>query len=121
MLKVSFKYLFSLLFIAAGINHFLNPAFYLSIMPPYLPWHAPLVYLSGVAEILLGMGLLVPRFQVVAAWGLIALLVAVFPANIYMYQHPELFPDVSPNALFWRLPIQFLLIAWAYVYTKPTR
>jgi len=67
------------LFIAAGANHFLNTPFYVSIMPPYLPWHLALVYLSGVAEMGLGALLLFEQWSVLAGWGLIALLIAVFP------------------------------------------
>ena len=112
------RYLFGAFFIAGGANHFINPAFYTRMMPGYLPWHAELVAISGVAEIALGAMLLVPRFQVMAAWGLIALLIAVFPANVNMTMHPELYPTMSPTALWVRLPIQALLIAWAYWYTR---
>lgn len=76
------KVLFAAFFVLAGVGHFANPNFFLKIMPPYLPWHRELVYLSGGLEILLGLLLLIPRFQRHAAWGLIALLIAVFPANI---------------------------------------
>ena len=87
-------------------------------MPPYLPWHYELVLISGVFEILGGVALLIPRLQVVAAWGLIALLVAVFPANIYMAQHPELYPVIPPTVLWARLPLQGVFILWAYWYTR---
>lgn len=110
--------LFGVFFIAAGLNHFINPGFYLRMMPAYLPWHAALVAVSGVAEMVLGGLLLVSRFQVMAAWGSIALLVAVFPANVNMALHPELYPTISPMALWLRLPIQGLLIAWAHRYTR---
>ena len=86
-------------------------------MPPYLPWHRSLVLISGVAEIVLGAGLLSPRLQAVAAWGLIALLVAVFPANLHMAFNPNLFPEFSPAMLWIRLPLQGVLIAWAYWFT----
>ena len=118
-LETVLKYIFGIFFILAGANHFYNPAMYLRIMPPYLPAHSLLVQLSGVAEIVLGALLLVPRFQRLAAWGLIALLLAVFPANVYMAQHPECFPDIAPALIYLRLPLQFLLIAWAYRYTRP--
>ncbi|MBW4653183.1 MAG: DoxX family protein [Kaiparowitsia implicata GSE-PSE-MK54-09C] len=111
------KYLLALFFIAAGINHFVNPEFYVRIMPPYLPWHLPLVYLSGAAEIGLGALLLIPQYRAIAAWGLIALLIAVFPANLHMALNPELFPTISPVVLWLRLPLQGVLIAWAYRYT----
>jgi uncharacterized membrane protein len=116
--KTLTRWLFGVFFIAAGANHFINPGFYLRMMPAYLPWHVELVAVSGVAEVVLGAMLLVPRLQVMAAWGLIALLVAVFPANINMTMHPELYPTISQTALWVRLPIQGLLIAWAYWYTR---
>lgn len=111
-------YLFAGLFVLAGLNHFINPKFYLRIMPPYLPWHLPLVYLSGVAEVVLGVMLLLPRVRRLAAWGLIALLVAVSPANVHMALHPEQYPEVSTILLWARLPLQLLLMAWAYRYAK---
>ena len=117
-LKALTRYLFGGFFVLAGANHFINPDFYVGIMPPYLPWHRELVALSGVAEIALGALLLFRRWAVLAGWGLIALLVAVFPANIHMTMHPELYPSLSPVALWLRLPVQALLIAWAYWYTR---
>ena len=107
-------------FVFAGVNHFLNTAFYLKIVPPYLPWHLLLVYLSGLFEIVLGCLLLLLRFTPIAAWGLIALLIAVFPANIHMAVNHDLFPEYSVAALCIRLPLQFVLIAWAYWYTRVT-
>ena len=88
-------------------------------MPPYLPLHRELVYLSGVFEIALGVSLLIPRFSRLAAWGIIALLIAVFPANIYVYQHQELIPG-SPILHFLRLPLQGVFLLWAYWHTRPT-
>ncbi len=119
LLKIVLKYLISVFFVLAGSNHFINPDFYLKIMPPYLPWHLFLVYLSGFFEIVLGGMILIPALTRVAAWGIIALLVAVFPANIYMAVNPGLYPDISRIALWLRLPLQGVLIAWAYWYTRP--
>jgi len=115
--KFILKWIFGLLFVLAGLNHFRVTDFYLRMMPPYLPWHLALVYVSGIAEIALGALLLVPRLQRLAAWGLIALLVAVFPANVHMAVHPELFPEFDAALLWWRLPVQALLIGWACWYT----
>lgn len=112
-----FKYLFALAFILGGINHFLNPRLYLSIMPPYLPWHGSLVFLSGLLELILGVLLLLPAAQSLAAWGLILLLIAVFPANLHMALHPERYVRIPAILLWLRLPLQFVLIAWAYIYT----
>ena len=117
-LKIILKYLLCVFFVAAGLNHFINPAFYLKIMPPYLPWRLFLVYLSGFFEAALGVLLLVPALTRTAAWGLIALLIAVFPANIHMALNPQLFPDISPAALWLRLPLQAVFIAWAFWYTR---
>lgn len=118
MIWLGLKWLFGLLFVLAGVVHFLRPGIYLKIMPPYLPWPLELVYLSGLFEILLGVLFLIPRFTAPAAWGLIALLVAVFPANLYMAQNPGLYPGISPVLLWLRLPLQGVLIAWAYAYTR---
>ena|ERR1700677_3452621 len=119
--RVVMRWLFGLLFVAAGANHFLSASFYVSIMPPNLPWHLTLVYISGVAEMALGVLLLVPRFQAAAAWGLVALLIAVTPANLYMAMNPDLFPAFDPALLWARLPLQGVLIAWAYWFTGGRR
>ena len=106
-------------FVAAGSNHFVNPEFYVGIMPPYLPAHRELVYLSGFFEILGGLAVLVPGVRVLAGWGLIILLLAVYPANLHMALHPELFPDLPAFGLYARLPLQVPLVAWAYLATRP--
>ena len=118
LFKTLTRFVFGAAFVVAGLNHFRNPGFYVGIMPPYLPWPLALVYLSGVAEAVLGALLLFPRWAVMAAWGLVALLVAVFPANLHMARHPELYPSIAPAALLLRLPLQGLLVAWAYWYTR---
>lgn len=111
-------YLMALVYIAAGINHFVKPEMYRRIMPPWLPWHHQLVLISGAAEILLGLLLLFPATRVLAAWGIIALLIAIFPANIQMAVqwwregHPYLW------AALLRLPLQALLIWWAWGFTR---
>lgn len=117
-LKKILRWLFGIAFILAGINHFISADFYLRMMPPVLPLPLFLIYLSGVFEIALGILLLIPRFSRLAAWGSIALLIAVFPANIYMAMNTLLFPEFSPAAQYIRLPLQFLLIALAYWFTK---
>lgn len=120
-LKLVMRWLLGILFVLAGANHFRGPDFYVRIMPPYLPWHLELVYLSGVFEIVLGVLLLIPRTASWAAWGLIALLVAVFPANLHMALNPELFPELSSTVLWARLPLQAVLIAWAFWFTSEPR
>ena len=121
MLKFTLKVVFGLFFVGAGINHFLRIGFYLRMMPTYLPLHLESVQISGVAEIVLGVLLLVPRTSSAAAWGLIALLVAVFPANLQMAFHPETFPEFGLAGLWLRLPLQAVLIAWAWWYTRRNR
>ena len=109
----------AIFFIYFGVDHFINPDFYLSIMPPAFPLHEEAVYISGLFEILGGVGVLISRFRKIAAWGLIALLVAVYPANIYMAITPEVFPNISIELLYFRLALQFLFFYWAYVVTLP--
>ncbi len=110
--------LLSTLFIVTGIGHFVMPNFFVRIMPPYLPAHLELVYLSGFFELLGGVAVLVPAVRAAAGWGLILLLLAIYPANIHMALHPEQFPDMSAPVLYARLPLQFMFIAWAYWATR---
>jgi uncharacterized membrane protein len=117
-LKAVMRWLLGVFFVLAGLAHFARPDFYARIVPPYLPWPLALVYLSGACEVVLGALVLVPRCAAPAAWGLIALLVAVFPANIHMALNPDLYPEFSPAALWVRLPLQGVLIAWAYWLTR---
>ena len=110
--------LFAALFFAGGVGHFVAPEVYLRIMPPYLPYPRALVLISGLAELILGLLLLMRRTRPIAAWGLIALLVAVFPANLFMWRHADSF-QIPSIVLLLRLPMQGLLIAWAWFYTRP--
>lgn len=104
------------IFILAGLLHFLKPGVYIKIMPDYIPFHSAMVYISGVAEVLGGLGFMLPSFRLYAAWGLILLLLAVFPANIDMaikgYKNYALTGYTS--ILLLRLPLQFALIYWVY-------
>jgi uncharacterized membrane protein len=111
-----FLYIMAVLYVIAGAMHFIRPHFYRAIVPPFLPNPERLVAISGAIEIILGVLLLFPSTRSIAAWGVILLLIAVFPANIYMAYSPQ-FQDLSPLIRWGRLPIQFLLIAWAYQYT----
>ncbi len=113
-------YIQAAVYIVAGLNHFIKPKMYMAIMPPYIPAPAPTVFWSGVAEVVLGVGLLFPATRSYAAWGLVLLLVAVFPANIFMATS-EQFASLSPWIRWGRLPIQGLLIWWAYRYTDVNR
>ncbi len=106
--------------VGAGVMHFVNPEIFLRIMPPYLPMHSELVMVSGVCEIMLGVLLLVPQTSRLAAYGIIALLIAVLPANIHLYQNQDLMP-APPLVHLLRLPLQGLFIVWAFWHTRPVR
>lgn len=108
-------------FMGGGIAHFTNAEFFLAIMPDWLPWHLPLVYLSGVFEILGAIGIVLPRTREWAGNGLIALTLAVTPVNIHMWLNPELFPDVEPIFLSVRLVVQVLLLACIWWSTRTVR
>jgi uncharacterized membrane protein len=112
------KIVFALIFIAAGIGHFLSPGLFVKIMPSFVPQTlvSPVVYISGVLEIVLGMMLFFPQTSSLAAWGLMALLIAVFPANINLALNPGLTPGFPGWAHWLRLPLQPVLIWWAYLY-----
>ena len=88
-------------------------------MPPAFPLHAEAVYISGFFEILGGISVLIAPLRKIAGWGLVALLICVYPANIYMAITPEAFPEISIGLLYFRLPLQFLFIYWAYSATRP--
>lgn len=94
-----------------GFGHFTSTDFFVAIVPPYLPAPLALVYISGFFEILGGLGVLLPRSRRLAGYGLLALLAAVYPANVHMALHPEQFAGTPAVALYARLPIQFLFAA----------
>jgi len=119
-LKLAALWLLALAMIAIGTLHFVRPKPFVRIVPKYLPAPLTLVYVSGFFEILGGIGLLVPATRASAAWGLIALYVAVFPANVYMLtENISLDPrkPIPRWALWLRLPFQLLFIGWAYWFT----
>jgi len=114
-----FLILFSGFFIYAGISHFTKAWFFYKITPPYLQkWKKPINVIVGVSEILGGIGLLIPQTRMMAAWGIILLLIAVFPANWYMYRSNGAGMKINPKFLLVRLPLQLVLLAWAFYYTK---
>jgi uncharacterized membrane protein len=116
-MKAFSKYLLALFLVVAGTLHFMLPDVYSKIVPPYMPWPLELVYLSGAIEFLFGLFLLLPRCSRWAAWGIIALLIAVFPANLYLYQHQEIRPG-PPLLHLLRLPLQAVFILWAFWHTN---
>lgn len=113
--------LFGLFMTAAGVAHFVNPDFYLRIMPPWLPWHEALVFLSGVCEVVAGVLVLIPATRAVGGLFAIAVLLGVFPANVWMAVDPSIWPAVPTWARWVRLPLQGLLIWWAWRVTRPAR
>jgi uncharacterized membrane protein len=124
-LKRPLCYLMGAIYVVAGVTHFVSPDGFVQIVPPWLPAPLLLVYLSGVAEIALGLGVIYPKTRRVAAWGLVALLLAVFPANVYMATSGVVVTgttlgtlDPSPLVRWGRLPLQAVLVAWAWWYTQ---
>jgi uncharacterized membrane protein len=108
----------SFFYLAAGMNHFVNPMVYLPMIPPFLPAPNVLNALSGGAEMILAMMLIRPEVRSIGAWGVILLLISVFPANIYMYTQGGAAYGVPDWVLLVRLPLQLIMIAWAYWHTK---
>jgi uncharacterized membrane protein len=106
-------------FVGAGINHFVNARFYEAIVPPSLRHDAKrVVQVSGVAELAGGLGVLVPGTRRLSGLGLVALLAAVFPANLYMAREPQTFRSIPRWALYARLPLQPLMMLWAWRATS---
>jgi len=117
MKKVA-RIVFAVFFVLAGLNHFINPGFYLPLIPPYLPWHDFLNAASGVLEVLLGVGLFLPAYRKIAAWGIIILMVLFIPAHVHFIQIGSCVPDglCAPAWVGWvrLVVIQPLLILWAW-------
>jgi len=111
----------SLFFFAGGFAHFSFTDFFVMAMPGYLGYHKELVLISGVFELAGAIGILVPKTRLWAAYGLIALIVAVYPANINMALHPEQYPELPKLLLYARLPLQFFLVWFVWWSIKPER
>jgi uncharacterized membrane protein len=120
MLRTIALVLTAVFFVVAGSLHFLRPGPYVKIVPPFIPWALGMVYISGVAEIAGGVGILLPAVRRAAGWGLVALLIAVFPANIYMaLDRVQATANPLPVWVLWaRLPLQFVLIWWTLWCTR---
>lgn len=119
-MKVVLRWLLSFIIASAGVMHFSDPEPFVAIVPLALPAPLALVYISGAAELAIGLGLQLPATRRIAAWGLVALLLAVFPANINMAVNElPMGDDPVPTWALWaRLPLQFALIFWAWVYAR---
>lgn len=120
MIKKISVYIISLSYVFIGIKHFSDPNWFLPIVPDYLPYPLALVYLSGFFEILFGFLFLIIKYRKIAAWGLILLLIAVFPANIFLVQNidAQIALNVTKDFAIYRLPFQLLFISLAYWHTK---
>lgn len=123
--RVVVRWWLGLSFAAMGVLHFTHADLFVAIMPPYLPWHLELVWISGVFEALGGVGLLVPATRRLAGWGLLALLVAVFPANVHMAINEVYLPvdwlEQSRTGLWLRLPFQLVFAAGVWFAMGPVR
>jgi uncharacterized membrane protein len=120
-IKSVLRYVMAAFYVWAGVNHFVRPEFYLNLMPPYFPLHTEMVYLSGVAEIVLGLLVAIPRTAAMAAWGIILMLIAFLPVHVHMLVNNHLYPEAPTSVLWLRFPIQALFILWAYWYTGRER
>ena len=110
--------LMSFFYVSVGVSHFTDPYWFVQIVPPYLPYKLELVYISGFLEIILGLMLLIPSMRLYAGWALIILLIAVYPANIYLAQTNGAAMNTTPLIAWGRLPFQFVFIGLAYWHTK---
>lgn len=113
----SHLYVMAFVYFIAGINHFRNPRLYIKIIPPYFSNPKLLNSLSGVAEMILAAALCIPAISNYAAWGVIALLIAIFPTHLYMFFEEKARMGLPKWVLFLRMPLQLGLIYWAYQYT----
>ncbi len=120
MLKKITIFIMSFFYVYIGVRHFIDPDYFLGIMPPYLSWHLELVYLSGFFEVVLGLGLLT-KYRRHSAFGLILLLILVFPANIHliMSEEAQISINVTKEIAIIRAPFQLLFIGLAYWHSKP--
>ena len=121
-MKFDIKYLslmvMGIFYISIGFSHFTSPIWYVQIVPPYLPYKLELVYISGFFEILFGGMLLFKKTRFLAGWGLILLLIAVYPANIYLAQTNGAAMNTTPLIAWGRLPVQFIFVGLAYWHSK---
>ena len=121
-MKFDIKYLslmvMGIFYISIGFSHFTSPIWYVQIVPPYLPYELELVYISGLFEILFGGMLLFKKTRFLAGWGLILLLIAVYPANIYLAQTNGAAMGTTPLIAWGRLPVQFIFVGLAYWHSK---
>ena len=120
ILKALCLFVLSFLYITVGVKHFTNPGYFLAIMPPYIPYHKFMVYLSGLLEIVFALMMIFKKTRFYGCWGIILLLIAVFPANIYLYDSeiPQNTLSVTKHEALIRLPYQFPLLLFAFWHSK---
>jgi uncharacterized membrane protein len=120
-IRIALRWLLAIAMVGIGVLHFVDAQAFVAIMPPWIPWHLAMVYISGFFEIAGGVGLLIPQTRRAAGWGLIALYIAVFPANLHMaINDVPLNGEHLPPAMLWgRLPFQLVFIALAYWVSRP--
>jgi len=109
-------YIMAGIYVFAGLMHFFKPKMYMRIMPKYLPYHKALVYLSGIAEILLGIGLCVPDLKAISIYGIIAMLAVFLLVHFYMLSSEKAAAGIPRWILILRIPLQFGLMYWAWIY-----
>ncbi|WP_339625148.1 DoxX family protein [uncultured Winogradskyella sp.] len=109
-------YAMALMYIFAGLMHFIKPKAYTRIMPKYLPNHKGLVFWSGIAEILLGIGLCIPALKVISIYGIIAMLFVFLTVHFYMLSGEKASAGIPKWLLLLRIPLQFGLMYWAWLY-----
>lgn len=121
-MKCDIKYfsmiVMGIFYISIGVSHFTSPIWYVQIVPPYLPYKLEIVYISGLFEILFGGMLFFKKTRFLAGWGLILLLIAVYPANIYLAQTNGAAMNTTPLIAWGRLPVQFIFVGLAYWHSK---
>ncbi|MEK7794360.1 MAG: DoxX family membrane protein [Candidatus Hydrogenedentota bacterium] len=109
------RYLLAVFFVGGGINHFRIPAWYVNLMPPYMPLHEELVWLSGVTEVIAGVMVAVPAWSRWGGWFVIAHLIAFMPVHIHMAVNPERYTDMGPpGAMYFRIVLQGVFVVWAW-------
>lgn len=109
-------YIMAAIYIFAGLMHFVKPRMYMRIMPPYLPNHRILVYLSGIAEIILGIGLCIPILKTISIYGIVLMLIVFLTVHFYMLNEPKASAGLPRWGLIIRIPLQFALMYWAWIY-----
>jgi uncharacterized membrane protein len=110
-------YIMGFIYVIAGLNHFRSPRLYLKIIPPYFPNPKILNYITGAAEIILGIGICIPLLSVISAWGIVALLIAIFPVHLFMFSNEKAGMGLPKIVLLLRMPLQIFLMIWAYSHT----